>query len=112
MPLCLVQAWSEACYVIQSSQQSSETNMTIISMQEENQGAEGHRASVEWSWDINLGNLAPMSSVSALDRAVSSGKVLPISEELSKFFLSNSYSSLSQKCHLFIPGTLQSLHYN
>ena len=63
MPLCLVQVWSEACYVIQSSQQSSETHMTIISMQEENQGAEGHRASIEWSWDISLGNLAPMSSV-------------------------------------------------
>ena len=65
MLLCLVQAGSEACYVIQSSQQSSETNMIIISIQEENQGAEGHIASVGGSWDINLGKLAPMSSVSS-----------------------------------------------
>ena len=39
--------------------------MIIISIQEENQGAEGHIASVGWSWDINLGKLAPMSSVSS-----------------------------------------------
>ena len=39
--------------------------MIIISIQEENQGAEGHIASIGWSWDINLGKLAPMSSVSS-----------------------------------------------
>ena len=65
MLIYFVQAWSEAGYVIQASQQPSETNIIIISTQEENQAAEGHTASAGWSWDINLGNLVPVSTVSS-----------------------------------------------
>ena len=65
MLIYFVEAWSEACYVIQAAQQSNETNMIIISTEEENQCAEGHMASAGWSWDINLGNLVPVSTVAS-----------------------------------------------
>lgn len=88
MPLCLVQVWSEACYVIQSSQQSSETHMTIISMQEEKPGCwrsqSQHRMELGHQPRQSCPHVQCLKHWTELSPLT---KCFPISEETCKFFL-------------------------